>query len=165
MKDFKTSFWNKTVSAQNNLLTVLSADGQQKKVILSQDCFPAKFKDAKISGINFSQFDICDSDFANANIIDCNFSGCDLRGVSFFGATLINCNFIGAKICSNGPVSWHTKFPDDISSCIFDDAGIKSLKDLDKISADGIKRADAWMKRHPIRQQWEPGSKLDSPWN
>lgn len=150
MADFKANFWRKTITTDT---------------CLSQDDFPASFKDSDIKGIDFSQFDIRNSNFVNAKITDCNFAGCDLMSVSFFGADLINCNFVGAKIWTDGPVSWHTTFPDDVSSCLFDDAGRKKLQALAKIHADAQKRADAWMKRNPIRQQWTPGGKLDSPWN
>lgn len=150
MADFKANFWQEKVSVDTKL---------------TQDNFPAYFHEADVNGVDFSKFDIRNSNFVNAKITDCNFAGCNLMGVNFFGAALDNCNFVGAKIWTDGPVSWHTTFPDEISSCVFDDAGQKKLQTLSKIHADGQKRADAWMKRYPIRQRWEPGSKLDSPWN
>ncbi len=167
MTDFKSSFWNKIVDAtHHNFVTVTSRLGQKTDLTdFTQDNFPANFKDAVINGVDFSQFDIRNSSFVNAKITDCSFAGCDLMGVSFFGADLINCNFVGAKICANGPVSWHTMFPDDVSSCVFDDAGLKKLEELGKISADGKKRAADWIKQHPVREHWAPGGKLDSPWN
>ena len=167
MTDYKYSFWNKTVSVNDttNSLTVKSYNGQSKSVTMTQDCFPADFHEADVRGIDFSKFEIQNSNFVGAKLVDCNFSGCDLMGVSFFGAELINCIFTGAKICANGPVSWHTMFPDDVSSCVFDDEGLKKLAELGKISADGKKRAANWIKQHPIREQWVPGGKLDSPWN
>ncbi len=148
MTDFKSRFWRKTVTDRQ----------------FTQADFPADFHNGIVSGIDFSGLDLSNSTFANATVQDCNFAGCDLMGVSFFGAKLVNCNFDGAKIWAHGPVSWYTSFPDDVSDCVFDDDGLAKLQKLNKISADGVKRAKDWMDRHPIRQRWQPGSKLDSPW-
>ena len=129
--------------------------------------FPANFQNATVVGIDFSGLDLTDSDFAHATVADCNFAGCDLTGVNFFGAILTNCNFVGAKISTHAIYTWRTIFPDDVSvvSNQFDDAGINALKQLFQFSADADKRAKDWMDRHPIRERWQPGGKLDSPWN
>ena len=150
MTEFKKSFWHKTVDANT---------------VLCKEIFPADFHESEINSVDFSGIDLSKSTFAHAVIKDCNFSNCDLTGVSFFGASLSNCNFTGAKICSsNGIPSNKTVFPEDLSTCAFDEKGIKALSELDKIAADSAKRAKDWMDRHPIRNSWTPGSKLDSPW-
>ena len=148
MTDFVKSFWNKTV----NGLQITDAD------------LPANFQDATVIGIDFSGKSLNDSSFVNATVQDCDFSNCDLKGVNFFDAKLINCNFTGATIWANGPVSWHTTFPDDVSGCVFDSKGLDKLRQLDKISEAAKQRAKDWMDRHPVRQQWV-GDKLDSPWH
>jgi len=132
---------------------------------LMQGNFPADFRNGKIEGVDFSKFNIENSCFVNATLTNCDFSGCNLEGVDFYGATFDNCNFVGVKICTNGPASWHTVFPKDLTKCVFDNEGVKKLQALHKMSEDAQKRADAWVKKNPARQPWEPGSKLDSPWN
>ena len=42
---------------------------------------------------------------------------------------------------------------------------INALKKLFQLSADADKWAKDWMDSHPIRDRWQPGGKLDSPWN
>ncbi|MBP5782342.1 MAG: pentapeptide repeat-containing protein [Bacteroidales bacterium] len=147
MTDFKSNFWRKTVTD------------------ITWVQFPCNFQDANVVGIDFSGKKLTDSRFVNATVRDCNYAGCDLQGVNFFGAVLDNCDFTGARIWTHGPVSWHTTFPDDVSGCVFDDDGRKALQCLGKLAADAKDRARAWMDSHPARGTWQPGSKLDSPWD
>ena len=151
MPDFKTSFKNKTI------------DGK----VFTKNDFPANFQGATIVNVDFSNIDIRDSDFSHAIIHNCNFANCDLTGVCFWFSKLDNCNFVGAKINTHSIITWRTRFPDDISVCCnyFDDDGIKALKRLDILNQDAKKRADIWMDRHPVRDRWTPGGKMDSPWN
>ena len=151
MADFKSRFWGKTVTDRQ----FTSAD------------LPADFHNATVVGIDFSGLNLSGSDFAHAMVTDCNFAGCDLTGVNFFGAFLTNCNFVGAKISTHAIYTWRTIFPDDVSvvSNTFDDDGINALKKLFQLSADADKWAKDWMDSHPIRDRWQPGGKLDSPWN
>lgn len=149
MTNFKKSFWHKSANS----------------ISVTADMLPADFHESEILNVDFSGLDLSDSNFANAKIKDCSFRNCNLTGVSFFDAELDNCDFVGAKICTNKAVaSWQTRFPKDISKCIFDEKGIKSLKELDAISKDAEQKWDIWEKNHPIRHAWEP-NKLDSPWN
>ena len=149
MTNFKTSFRNKAIDRN----------------ILTQDMFPANFAKTLIVDVDFSNFDIKGSDFTDATLVNCNFANCNLMGVCFWGAKLDNCNFVGAKICTNSIITWRTRFPDDVSGCFFDDDGIKALRQLDSMSQDAKRRADIWMDRHPVRDRWTPGGKMDSPWN
>ena len=151
MTNFNSSFWHKKIENHE----------------FSQEDFPADFHDGIISGINFHGLDLEGCDFSHATVRDCNFEGCNLTGVNFFGADIHNCSFIGAKISTHSIITWRTRFPEALSVVdnAFDDKGIEALKELIKLSADAEKRARDWMDRHPIRQRWQPGGKLDSPWN
>jgi hypothetical protein len=149
MTSFKSSFRNKAIDRN----------------IFTQDMFPANFAKALIVDVDFSGFDIKDSDFTDATLINCNFANCDLTGVCFWGATLNSCNFVGAKINTHSIITWRTRFPNDVSGCFFDDNGIDALRRLDVMDKDAKKRADIWMDRHPARDRWVPGGKMDSPWH
>ena len=128
--------------------------------------FKTSFKNKTIDGKVFTKNDF-PANFQGATIVNVDFSNIDIRDSDFSHAIINNCNFVGAKINTHSIITWRTRFPDDISVCCnyFDDDGIKALKRLDILNQDAKKRADIWMDRHPVRDRWTPGGKMDSPWN